>query len=168
MGESQEFYSRLGAVQNNITVLMAEVEEVGESVWDLVSDKAGSSISFTRFQATKDALLEAFQGLIATQSRTPTLSQISSADQLAWGIREMVDFAKRMAPEIAAKVDARGASVEAAVSASPLQSPSDVGWDEFERQMKDRASKLVPSISTTTLVAAVAAVAGLMYFMSRR
>lgn len=166
--KSQAWYERLAAAQNGITVLMAEVEEVGESIWNLVSEKASGLASFSPFQTTKDRLLESFQGLVATKDSVPSDEKIITAENLAYGVRQMIEFVKKTAPEIQAKVDAMGASVRSQVEASPLQSPETVGWDEFERQMKDRAKGLLPSLSTTTIVAVIAGLVGLVYFIKRR
>jgi hypothetical protein len=166
--QSQEFYTRIGSIQGSLTVLSAEVEEIGESIWDLVSGQAGSSVSFMRFQETKDAILDAFRKLIVTQSDIPVESDIAAAEVLTAKVKAMVEFAKRVAPEVAAAVSAKGAAVQAQVNATPLVSPSDVGWDEFEKQMKNRAKDLLPSISTTAIVAVIAGLAGLLYFMKRR
>jgi hypothetical protein len=168
LGESQAWYDRLASAQNGITVLMAEVEEAGESVWNLVSEQATGKISFTPFQATKDRLLENFQGLIVTTAKTPSDAQIVAAENLIFGVRQMVDFVKKVAPEVATKVDAKGAEIQASVEKAPLQSPEDVGWDEFMKQMKNRTKDLLPSLSTTTIVAVIAGLAGLLYFIKRR
>jgi hypothetical protein len=168
LGEPQAWYDRLASAQNGVTVLMAEVEEAGESVWNLVSEQAAGQVSFTPFQATKDKLLESFQGLIVTTAKTPSDAQIVSAENLIFAVRGMVDFVKRMVPEVAAKVDAKSAEIQMAVEKAPLQSPEDVGWNEFWKQMNERSKNLLPSVSTTAIVAVIAGLAGLLYFMKRR
>jgi hypothetical protein len=152
----QSWFDSLAKIQNELTVLSAEVEEVGDSVWNLVSEQASGMSQFQPFQAVKDLLVDTFRSLVVTKTTGPTDEQVNRAAGIANSVRAMVDFAKSVAPEVAAAVDAKGAAVEAAVSAAPLQSPNDVGWDEFEKQMKDRAKKLIPDFSLG-LVAAVGA-----------
>lgn len=148
-GKSQAWYSNVNRIQNQLAVLQAEVNAIGSGIWDTImgtiagliakGQASGTPPHFYGFDWTVEDISAQAKAILVTKGHTPTDQEIATADSRARMYREMVDYAKRMAPEVRAQVEADAARVRASVEAAPLRSPAEVGEKVFLETLDERA-----------------------------
>lgn len=148
-GKSQAWYDRVGRIQKDLAVLLAEINGFGKDIWDTILRAVAQATNEGRFidaperfigfdYATEDIIAQA-KKMITTEHHLPSDEEISTAESRIWLYRKMVDFAKRMAPEALAIVEAERARVEEGLARFRLLSPAEVGEKVFLETVEERA-----------------------------
>ncbi len=166
-GKSQSWFDRVSRDQAEISGLLAELNAIGSSLWNEIQGRIAGAIQsgvyvpvsrFTDFAWTQDDLLAQARTLLITKSQTPSDAQLSTAEDRIRLYREMVDYAKSILPEIAARVQEEGDLQRQAMNAVGLRSPAEVGVDTFYKELERRAAALGGGVG---VVAALAVILGI-------
>ncbi len=165
-GKSGAWYDRLNSIQNALVVLTSEVSVFGDAVWNAVKKTAavtaGAPPRFPDHATEIRALESAITSIIVTKTQIPSDAAVDAADVTAKTGRAFVEFAKKVAPEIASDVAAEGAKMEQAMSKLTLKSPGEVGRAEFLRDLEDRAKNLGLGLGIGALAIAGVVIAALV------
>jgi hypothetical protein len=142
-GKPQSWYDTISRIQKELTILITEVSAFGNEVWDAVSSAAtAKGIQFTKYDYTQEWATNHMKAILVTKSYEPSDAVIASADTYAKRVRAMVEFAKKIAPEMAAQVAADRAKVEANLAGSRLVSPAVAGEAAFIKSLEEQAGKV--------------------------
>ena len=164
-GKPQSWYDRVSRDQADISSLLAELNAIGSALWNEIQGRVAGAIQsgayisvsrFTDFAWTQDDLLTQARTLLITKSYAPTNAQLSTAEDRIKLYREMVDYAKGILPEIAARVQEEGELQRRAMDAVALRSPAEVGIDTFYKELDRRAKELGSGLGNAAI--AIAAV----------
>lgn len=171
-GKSQSWFDRVARDQAEISALLAELNAIGSSLWDEIQGRIAGAIQsgtyvpvsrFTDFSWTQDDLLTQAKALLITGSegwlfksttgRVPTDTEISTAEDRIRLYREMVEYAKSILPEVAARVQEEGDLQRQAMNAVGLRSPAEVGADTFYKELERRAAAVGGGIGVGIILA---------------
>jgi hypothetical protein len=159
-GKSQSWYDNVSRIQKELTVLQAEISAFGKDVWNAIANTpAAKQAGFTDYDYTMAWALNHMKAILVTQNYQPNDTVIASADAYAKSRRVMVEFAKKVAPEMAAQVAADRAKVEAQLVGARMISPAEAGEEAFVRSLEEQAGKLSSGFAIGGVGLAIAAVA---------
>ena len=162
-GKSQAWFSNVSRIQKELVILQGEVSAFGKEVWDAVaSSSAGKATifvdsAFTGYDYTMEWALNHQKAILVTQNYEPSDAVIASADLYSRRVRAMVEFAKKVVPEMAAQVAADRAKIEANLVGSGLKSPAEAGEAAFIQSIEDQTKSLGFGLAGIGLAAAALA-----------
>jgi len=166
-GKSQSWYDGINRIQKELTILQTEVAAFGKDIWDTIANTpAAKQAGFTAYGYTMEWALNHMQAIIVTANHEPSDAAISSADAYAKRVRSMVEFAKKVAPELAAQVAADRAKVEAGLVGSRMIAPAVAGEAAFVKSLEEQVGKLGGGMGMLGI--GLAAVAALWFFGGSR
>jgi hypothetical protein len=165
---------KLGALQARLSVALAGVNAADEKTWDAIWSQLqgkvapGTQSPFTGWGWTRDAILRAGIKLFLPHtgegaSSSYYLNQneafkgaVQYADRLALDALNMVEYYTKISPETAAAVARAAAEQGIRVGESTkLADVSQVGWDTFWKEFKDRGENLLGKGMDLTTVALI-------------
>jgi hypothetical protein len=145
-GKSQAWYDRLNAVQNKLAIASAEVAAFGDAVWNAVGKTAavtaGAPPGFPSFADQMRAIEQAMTSSMVTEKHVPTDDAVDAADSTERTARANINYATKVAPELAADIAAAAEKAAKIVTQVSLSSPGEVGRAEFVKEIKERSKVL--------------------------
>jgi hypothetical protein len=164
MGRPQSWYDRLNDVQNRLAIVIAQVEACPANLWRAVWEKKGMG-QYADRDTVKDNLLYNFQYILVTPNKTPSDSAIATAEAKVEDAQWMINEFKRLVPEVRAEIEIQRARVAAAMKATELHSPREVGVEAFKQEVVERAKALKRGFEVPLV--AIAVILGALVFLRR-
>lgn len=165
-GKPQSWYSRVEECQNALLVLSAQVAAIGSNIWNAVEGSGGFQGYASSYNIVLRDIEQKVNWMLITPSHTPSDDQIIEAGIAIGNYRTAVEYATRLAPEIAAQVEADTQKALNVAARTPLFSPSEAGEKEFIAAIKERA-KMFGGIGMGAIAAVVAVALALAVAMKR-
>jgi hypothetical protein len=143
-GKSQSWYDNVNRLQNDYSIMNAELNAIGATIWDaLVPRAAAAGVWLLKFSELQTLLNRNLNSILISESYAPSDATIQSVQVDAVSIRRMLDWATANAPgEIQARVAEWAFSMRSNLARITLKSPSAVGWETFWKTLKERAEAL--------------------------
>ena len=143
-GKPQAWYTNLSSVQDRLVVAKTGIYEIGKDIWNTISDAykvaMGGPQYFSGFEWATEEINKRLKAILVTENYVPSDGEISLASQRASEFQSMVEYAKRILPEIRGKVESEQAKMEADLKKITMLSPADVGQQAFWDELKRRAA----------------------------
>lgn len=154
------------SIQNALVTVNAAANEAGAEIWNTVADEISASGKtpvglkyFTGLDWVNSETNSRYNDVMATQSHWPTTDDVAFARQRVNEFQAMVNYVKSVAPEVAAKVNARQQEVASQMAQmTPVKDPAVVGWEVFKQTVAERAEALGDKVSFGFNLGIVAAV----------
>lgn len=154
------------AITNALVTVNAAANEVGAEIWNTVADEISASGKmpqgvpyFTGLDWVNAETNTRYQDVAPRPEHWPTTDDVAFARQRVNEFQAMVNYVKSVAPEVAARVNARQQEVANQVAQmTPIKDPDVVGWDTFKSELEKRAGELGNKLSMGFNLGIVAAV----------
>jgi len=150
------WYVNLNRLQNDYSIMNAELNGIGKGPWDSVVGK----VAVAPFDSVQKLIKTNLASIVVTGQYVPHENTIARAQNEAVGIRAMLDVAKAAVPaEIAMRSNQWATEMAIKVANIKLKSPGEAGKKEFIKELDKRASALGGTLFDWTKYAAIGAVA---------
>lgn len=159
---SQADYNLLSKAQVRCNTIMAEISGIGKDEWDAIKNEEFEAAEWSpadnySYDNMMGFWLNNMKSIIHTAKHPVTVEQINEVNRLATGTDKLIALVKAHAsPSAVAQGEADKAQTAAMLSKSALVSPGSAGWDTFQKEIEDRASKLTSSGMGIATIAAIA------------
>lgn len=159
---SQADFNLLSKAQVRVNGIMAEISGIGKDEWDAIKNEEFESAQWSpadnySYDNMMGFWLNNMKSLIHTAKHPVTVEQINEVNRLATGTEGLIALVKSHAtPAAVAQGEADKASTVAALSKSGLVSPGSAGWDQFQKDVTDKAASLTSSGMGIATIAAIA------------
>lgn len=175
-GRPQWEYDQVNRLQNDLAILNAEVTVIGKEAWDTVAAQVSKTrpIGAPYFQPYDGVWLRVatfmtetgHPSILITSKYFPSASAIQLAEDAVKSIRPMVEYVKKILPEVRAEADALARKKIAALSLVRIPSPSEAGEAAFKEALAQRAKALGLGLGVGLTTIAVIGI-GAMILMSQ-